>query len=152
MDMRRSIGPVRVAAAGLVCAGLVAIGAAATIDAAIGARPKAATESSVDTPATTFPAFADGEDARHAAEELLATYIESELGFPVTDAACSVPPTGDVGDEFVCYALKANELVVALRATVGPQRLIELDLLVNQTAPTTTETTETTAPPETSTG
>ena len=91
-------------------------------------------------PASTFdgsttvgvPAFADGEDARHAAEELIATYIESEFGVEVTDAACSVPPAGAVGDEFACYALKPGNLVIALRATVGEQRLIELELLVDQ--------------------
>jgi hypothetical protein len=148
--MSRSIGPVRVLAAGLTCAGLVAIGLVATIDPAAGTAPPT-TESSVDGTTTTgIPAFADGEDARHAAEELLATYIESELGFAVTDAACSVPPTGEVGDEFACYALKANDLVVALRATVGPQRLIELDLLLDETAPTTTSTTSTTTMPPTS--
>ena len=84
------------------------------------------------------PAFADGEDARHAAEELIGAYIESEFGVVVTDAACSVPPDGDVGEEFACYALKPGNLVIALRATIGPQRLVELDLLVNQTPTTTT--------------
>ena len=151
--MSRSIWPFRVAAAGLTCAGLVAIGLVATIDPAAGSAPPTAPESSVDDTTTTgIAAFTDGEEARHAAEELLATYIESELGFAVTDVACSVPSTGDVGDEFACYTLKANNLVVALRATVGPQRLIELELLLDQTAPTTTSTTPTTEPPQTSAG
>ena len=84
------------------------------------------------------PAFADGEDARHAAEELLGTYIETEFAVTVTDAACSVPASGAVGDQFVCYGLKPGDLVIALRATVGEQRLIELELLVDQQATTTT--------------
>ena len=58
---------------------------------------------------TGVPAFADGEDARHAAEELIGAYIESEFGVAVTDAACSVPPSGDVGDEFACYAPQARQ-------------------------------------------
>ena len=49
-----------------------------------------------------------------------------------------MPPSGDVGDEFACYGLKPGNLVIALRATVGPQRLVELELLVDQPAPTTT--------------
>jgi hypothetical protein len=151
--MIRSNGPFRVAAAGLTCAGLVAIGLVATTDPAAGTAPPTAPESTVDGTTTTgIPALADGEDARLAAEELLATYIRSELGFAVTDAACSVPSTGEVGEAFACYALKTNDLVVALRATVGPQRLIELELLLDQTAPTTTSTTSTTAPPPTSAG
>jgi hypothetical protein len=151
--MSRSIRPVRVVTAGLTCAGLVAIGVVATIDSTAGTARPTTPESTVDGSTTTgIPAFSDGEDARHAAEELLATYIESELGFAVTDSACSVPPTGDVGDEFACYALKSDDLVVALRATVGPQRLIELELLLDQTAPTTTSTTSTTSPPSTSAG
>ena len=40
--------------------------------------------------------------------------------------------------EFTCYGLKPGNLVIALRATVGPQRLIELELLVDQ-QPTTTD-------------
>ncbi len=73
-----------------------------------------------------------------AAEELIGAYIESEFDVEVTDAACSVPATGDVGDEFACYGLKPGNLVIALRATVGEQRLIELELLVDQSATTTT--------------
>src|SRR4029079_16576656 len=45
-DMRRSIGPVRVLAAGLTCAGLVAIGLVATIDPAAGRAPPTAPQSS----------------------------------------------------------------------------------------------------------
>jgi hypothetical protein len=151
--MSRSSRPFRVVAAGLICAGFIAIGLVSTIDPAAGTALPTAPESTVDAATTTgFPAFSDGEDARHAAEELLATYTESELGVAVTDAACSVPPTGEVGDEFACYALKADDLVVAWRATVGPQRLIELELLLDQTAATTTSTIPTTEPPPTSGG
>lgn len=93
------------------------------------------------------PAFVDGEDARLAAEELIGAYLESELGATVADVACSVPPTGEVGDRFACYALRADDLVVALRASVAPGRLIELELIVDQgTTTTTTSTSSTTVP------
>jgi hypothetical protein len=90
------------------------------------------------------PAFSDGEDARAAAEDLIATYIATEYGEAVTDAACSVPETGSVGEQFACYALKPGDLVIALRATVAEERLIELTLILDQTATTTTAATETT--------
>jgi hypothetical protein len=123
----------------LACA---AVAGAATVTAIASAGGVATTEPpatlEASTPTTTgVPAFADGEDARHAAEELLGTYIQSEFGVTITDAACSVPPNGDVGSEFACYGLKPGDLVIALRATVGPQRLVELELLVDQ-QPTTT--------------
>jgi hypothetical protein len=107
--------------------------------------PTSPVESTAGTTTTTEPGFVDGEDARLAAEGLIAAYIQSEFGTTVTDVACSVPPTGDAGERFVCYALQPNDLVIALRATIGEDRLIELELLFDQTAPTTTATTATTA-------
>jgi hypothetical protein len=131
-----------VALTGGAVAGIVVLAAIAQ---ASGSVPPTESASTFDGSTTVgVPAFADGEDARHAAEELIATYIQSEFGVEVTDAACSVPPAGAVGDQFACYALKPGNLVIALRATVGEQRLIELELLVDQ-QPTTT----TTSPPET---
>ena len=63
-----------------------------TIGPAGGAAPTTEPATSLDGSSTTgVPAFADGEDARLAAEELIGTYIESEFGVTVTDAACSVP-------------------------------------------------------------
>jgi hypothetical protein len=124
--------------AALTCGGVVGVGLLAAIAPAGGAGPTTEPATSAEGPTTTtFPAFADGEEARLAAEELITAYIESEFGVSVTDAACSVPASGAVDEQFACYALKPGDLVIALRATVGPQRLIELDLLVDQ-APTTT--------------
>ena len=104
-----------------------------------GSVPPTEPPSTAEASTSGVPEFVDGEDARQAAEELIGTYIETEFGVAVTDAACSVPPDGAVGDEFACYALKPGELVIALRATIGERRLIELELLVDQ-QPTTTTT------------
>lgn len=103
-----------------------------------------------------LPGFVDGEAASAAAEQLLVPYIASEQGVEVTEPACSQPSTGAVGETFACYALKAGDLVVALRATIGDDRLITLELITEQMATTTTtsstsSTTTTTtvaAPPE----
>jgi hypothetical protein len=148
--MSRSIRNVRVAVAALAGTGAIGIALFTAAVAAGGSAPTTevsaatAVESSLGESTTSgVPAFVDGEDARLAAEELLGAYIESELGYTVADVACSVPATGEVGEQFTCYGLKDGPLVVALRATIGPQRLIELALLLDQTAPTTT----TTAPP-----
>ena len=140
--MSRSSRRVRVAVAALICGAVAGITMLTTIGPARGAAPTTEPATSLDGSTTPgVPAFADGEDARLAAEELIGTYIESEFGVTVTDAACSVPESGDVGSTFTCYGLKPTDLVIALRATVGPQRLIELSLLVDQPAPTTTEST-----------
>jgi hypothetical protein len=123
----------------LTCGAIAVVGVVTTIAAAGGEAPTTEPASTAEGSTTSgVPAFADGEDARHAAEELIGAYIESEFDVVVTDAACSVPTGGDVGEEFTCYALKPGDLVIALRATIGPQRLIELDLLVNQSPTTTT--------------
>jgi hypothetical protein len=136
----------RVVVATLACgaiAGIVAVTAIASAGGVETTEPPSTIEPSGPT-TTGVPAFADGEDARHAAEELLGAYIQSEFGVTVTDTACSVPPSGDVGSQFACYGLKPDALVIALRATVGPQRLIELELLVDQRPTTTTTATATT--------
>jgi hypothetical protein len=153
--MSRPIRHVRVAVAALACAAVAGIALAATIAPVGSAAPTtdsaAATEpaSSVDGTTTTgVPAFSDGADARAAAEELIAAYIRSEFGVPVTDAACSVPATGDVGEQFACYALKPDDLVIVLRATIGSQRLIELELLFDQVAATTEISASDTTTPE----
>lgn len=85
-----------------------------------------------------LPGFVDGEAASAAAEQLLVPYIASEQGVEVTEPACSQPSTGAVGETFACYALKAGDLVVALRATIGDDRLITLELITEQMATTTT--------------
>jgi hypothetical protein len=129
----------RVAVGALTCGAVAGISVLAAIAQAGGSVPPTDPDSTIEGSSTTgIPAFTDGEDARRAAEELIGAYIESEFGVEVTDAACSVPATGDVGDEFACYGLKPGNLVIALRATVGEQRLIELELLVDQSATTTT--------------
>jgi hypothetical protein len=146
--MSRSIGTVRVAVAGLAGTGAIGIALFTAAAAAGGTAPTTevsatGVESSIGEPTTSgVPAFIDGEDARLAAEELLGAYIESELNYVVSDAACSVPASGEVDEPFTCYALKDDDLVVALRATIGPRRLIELELLVDQTAPPTTTASE----------
>ena len=56
---------------------------------------------------------------------------------PSRTAATSAPSSR-------CYALKPDDLVIALRATIGPQRLVELELLLDEQ---TTTTTTTTTPP-----
>lgn len=136
--MSRSIRRVRVVVAALTCGAVAGIGVLTTMGPAGGAAPTTEPATSLDATTTGVPAFADGEDARLAAEELIGAYIESEFGVQVADAACSVPASGEVGAEFACYGLKPGDLVIALRATIGPQRLVELNLLVDQPAPTTT--------------
>ena len=140
--MSRSIRSVRVLVAALTCGAVAGIGVVTTIGPAGGAAPTTEPPTSAEGPTTSgMPAFADGEDARLAAEELIGAYIQSEFDVEVTDAACSVPASGEVGAEFACYGLKPGNLVIALRATIGPQRLVELSLLVDQPAPTTTTAT-----------
>jgi hypothetical protein len=145
--MTRSNRRVTAAAVALTCCGIAGIAAATAAAPGGQAAPTSDPESTLSGPTTTgIPAFVDGEDARLAAEELIPAYIESEFGASVTDAACSVPERGDVGDEFACYALKPDELVIALRATIAARRLIELDLIYNQPPPTTTEPDSETTP------
>jgi hypothetical protein len=99
------------------------------------------TSTTVARTTTTHPTgFVDSAEARDAAQTLVPMYIQKEYGAAVTDAACSLPPTGAVGDEFVCYALRQGDLVIALRATIGDQQLITLALITDQGAPTTTTT------------
>jgi len=59
-----------------------------------------------------------------------------------------VPATAAIGETFACYALKPGDLVIALRATIGEERLISLELITNQSEPvesTVPETETTTA-------
>lgn len=151
--MSRSSARASAAAIAIACLGVAGL---AILPAAV-SSPAAAPTSVVDTattestvPTTTgVPAFADGEEARAAAEDLIASYIASEYGETVTNEACSVPPTGAVGEEFACYALKSGDLVIALRATVAEDRLIELELILDQTEATTTTSATTIAETET---
>jgi hypothetical protein len=144
--MSRSIRSVRATVAASAGAGAIGIVLFTAVAPAGGSSPTsepsgatAVETSGLESTASGPPAFVDGQDARLAAEELLGTYIESEFGYTVTDAACSAPATGEVGEQFTCYALKPESLVIALRATIGSQRLVELELLVDQ-LPTTTTT------------
>jgi hypothetical protein len=109
--------------------------------------PLVSVSTSQPAPPTTIDGFATGADASAAAEGLLTGYIASQHGVDVTDPACSEPASGAVGETFACYALKPGDLVIALRATIGEERLITLELITNQ-EPTTTTTT-TVAPPPT---
>src|SRR6266508_5523703 len=86
-------------------------------------------------PTTANSGFADGAAASLAAEQLLTPYIASEHLVDVTDPACSVPATGAIGETFACYALKPGDLVIALRATIGEDRLISLELITDQSEP-----------------
>jgi hypothetical protein len=99
------------------------------------------TSTTVARTTTTHPAgFVDSAEARDAAQTLVPMYIQKEYGAAVTDAACSLPSTGAVGDQFVCYALRQGDLVIALRATIADEQLITLALITDQGAPTTTTT------------
>lgn len=156
----RAVTATTVASFGLLVGGLVTIGALS--GAGTGAAPTTtataptttaaadvitvAPDPSLDATTTSNPGFADGAAASLAAEELLPGYIASQYVVEVTDPACSEAPTGAVGETFACYALKPGDLVVALRATIGEQRLVTLELITNQ-EPTTTTTTTTTEPP-----
>jgi hypothetical protein len=151
--MTRQRRIVLIAAGALVCAGAAAVAVVATAVEPPGAAPNVAVQSTESTlantattgePATTIPEFSDGDDARLAAENLIASYIDSQFEATVSDVACSVPDTGDVGEDFVCYALKQGDLVIVLRATIEPDRLLELELILDQTEPLTTSATETT--------
>ncbi|WP_162942019.1 hypothetical protein [Desertimonas flava] len=88
---------------------------------------------------TAIVGFASGNEARFAAEGLIPSYIQSQFQLEVTDAACSKPASGETGQQFVCYALKPGDLVIALRATIGEERLVDLTLITDQ-QPTTTTT------------
>jgi hypothetical protein len=104
------------------------------------------TSTTVVRTTTTHPAgFIDAAEARDAAQGLVSAYIDSRFDAAVVDPACSLPTTGAVGDEFVCYALRPGDLVIALRATIGDDRVITLALITDQGAPTTTTTTTTIA-------
>jgi hypothetical protein len=94
--------------------------------------------SASEAPTSTEPRFPDGSAARVAAVGLIGSYLESQMGITITDAACSEPPTGAAGETFVCYGLKPNNLVIALRATIGAERLIALDVITDQQPTTTT--------------
>ncbi len=86
-------------------------------------------------PTTENSGFADAAAASLAAEHLLVPYVASEYLVSVTDPACSVPSTGAIGETFACYALKPDDLVIALRATIGEDRLISLVLISNESPP-----------------
>jgi len=105
----------------------------------------ATTGPATSTSTTLNPGFVDGAAASAAAEQLLTPYIASEHLAEVTEPACSEPPTGSVGETFACYALKPGDLVIALRATIGSDRLISLELITDQIATTTTTSTTTTS-------
>lgn len=100
--------------------------------------PAGSTPAESDPATTIAVGFADGDEARTAAEGLIPSYIQSQFDVAVTDAACSKPDTGAAGEQFVCYALKPGDLVIALRATIGDERLVELTLITDQQATTTT--------------
>lgn len=89
-------------------------------------------------PTTTNPGFTSGVAASAAAEDLLLGYIASQHGVQATEPACSEPSSGAVGEVFACYALKPGDLVIALRATIGEERLVTLELITEQVATTTT--------------
>ena len=120
----------------------------AQTDAQTDSTPASASVETSLEPSTTIDGFAEGAAASEAAEELLSGYIASQHGVGVSDPACSEPPSGAVGEVFACYALKPGDLVIALRATIGEDRLVTLELITDQT---TTTTTTTTVAPTTST-
>jgi hypothetical protein len=163
----RTVTSTTVASIGLLVAGLatmaglsqVGSGAAPTTEVAstsadaptttggLTTTPLVSVSTTQPAPTTTIDGFATGAAASAAAEELLVGYIASQHDVEVTDPACSEPASGAVGETFACYSLKSGDLVIALRATIGEERLITLELITNQVATTTTvaeEPTETT--------
>lgn len=126
--------------------GLAAGTATTTVaPAATTAAAPVTTVAATTVPATTVAQFADGLAARTAAEGLIGPWLLSQREVEVTDVACSAPPTGAAGEQFVCYGLKPGDLVIALRATIAAERLINLELIADQ-QPTTTAPPTTAAP------
>ena len=119
-------------------AAATAVAAAVVTPIAVAAR---GAEPSTAAPTTTVPHFASGAAASTAAVGLIRPYIESQFDIDVGDVACSEPDSGDEGAEFVCYGLKPDELVIALRATVAAEKVITLDLITNQLPPPAPEST-----------
>ena len=117
-----------------------ATGDAPTTTGGLTTTPLVSAPTTTAAPTTTNPGFSSGAAASAAAEDLLVGYIASQNDVEVTDPACSEPPTGAVGETFACYALKPGDLVIALRATIGEERLVTLELITDQ-VPTTTSTT-----------
>lgn len=97
-------------------------------------------------PTTTILQFADGETASNAAESLIAPYLQSEYAESVTDVACSTPATGAEGEQFVCYALKPGDLVIAMRASIGAELVISLQEIANEVPVTSSEVPTTSSP------
>src|SRR5690606_7826230 len=85
----------------------------------------------------TETAGSDPASVSLAAESLIAPYIESQYALTVTDVACSTPEAAAEGDQFVCYALRPGDQVVALRATIGADQVVSLSLITDLTPPTT---------------
>ena len=111
-------------------------GAATSFPAAPGeSGPVESRPTTEPAPTTENSGFADAAAASLAAEQLLVPYVASQFLVTVSDPACSEPTTGAIGETFACYALKPDELVIALRATIGEERLISLELITNQTVP-----------------
>jgi len=138
MSARQTSIPV-VASLALVGAAAVALtGMSLRHDSPAAGTPPAVSEAPVEAPATTAAPFPDAATASLAAESLIAPYIQSQYALAVTDVACSNPPTGAQGEQFVCYALQPGDLVVALRATIDADSVIDLTP-ITPVGPTTTE-------------
>lgn len=149
----RSVTAATAASLCLLVGGLVAIsGTAPTSPAAVPSTTDAdamtsapaapADREPVESGPTTEPApttensgFVGAAAASMAAEHLLVPYVTSQFLVTVSDPACSEPTTGAIGETFACYALKPDDLVIALRATIGEERLISLELITNQSEP-----------------
>ena len=104
-----------------------------------------AAPTSAEAPTSSTP-LVDAATVSLAAESLIAPYIESQYSLAVTDVACSTPATGDEGEQFVCYALRPEDFVIALRATIGGDQVVALSLITDLAPPATDEVPATSAP------
>lgn len=80
-------------------------------------------------------AFTSPADASETAVGVLPAILEGSIGRPVIDPACSHPPTGAAGEQFVCYATKDGPAFVQVRVTIGDGRQLSIEIEVNQPSP-----------------
>lgn len=98
-------------------------------------------------PTTTTPTtFTSPADASNTALSVVAAYAERTLGTPVTDPACSRPPSAAAGAQFVCYGTKPGPSLVSLRVTIGEGRDLSFAVEVDQPSPVESEGAATTVP------
>ena len=106
--------------------GAVAVGAFAAVSAA---------PPDDSAPTTTVRAFNDPIEARLAAEGVLVPLVRQRHNTAIDEGACSRPDSSDPGSTFVCYGLRDDNTVIALRATIRQQATITMELIEPDPAP-----------------